>query len=237
MNLAILTLSRQLASDGDAIARGVAQALGLRVVDQGVINQAAIEAGVPRVAMEELGYEGRRSLVERMLRIVYGMPAIPTTLEPAFKDAAVAPAMLGSFLSPLHRPMSVSMREYVRVVGMVIRNLAHGGDVIVVGRGGQMVLRDMPGVLHAQVIAPFARRVAILEREEIDRRQASARLRASDLARADYLQRYHGANWLDPMLYDLLINTDHLPLPVAVAAVVGACQALDEQGNEEDVLR
>ena len=39
------------------------------------------------------------------------------------------------------------------------------------------------------------------------------------------------------MLYDLLINTDHLPLPVAVATVVGACQSLDEQGNVEDVLR
>jgi cytidylate kinase len=130
------------------------------------------------------------------------------------------------------------MREYVRMVGMVIRNLAHAGDVIVVGRGGQMVLSDVPGVLHVQVIASFARREAVLmEREEIDRRQASARLRASDRARADYLQRYHGANWLDPMLYDLLINTDHLPLPVAVAAVVGACQSLDERGNVEDVLR
>jgi cytidylate kinase len=236
--LAILTLSRQLASGGNAIARGVAQALALRMVDQGIINQAAIEAGVPRVAMEELGYEGRRSLVERMLSIVCEMPAIPTTLEPTSKDAAVSPAMLGGFLSPLHRPMSVSMREYVRMVGMVIRNLAHAGDVIVVGRGGQMVLSDVPGVLHVQVIASFARREAVLmEREEIDRRQASARLRASDRARADYLQRYHGANWLDPMLYDLLINTDHLPLPVAVAAVVGACQSLDEQGNVEDVLR
>jgi hypothetical protein len=39
------------------------------------------------------------------------------------------------------------------------------------------------------------------------------------------------------MLCDSLINTEHLPLPVAVAAVVGACQSLDEQGNVEDVLR
>ena len=227
MNLAIVTLSRQLASGGDAIARGVAQTLGLRMVDQHVINQAAVEAGVPRVAIEELGYEGQRSLVERMLSVVQGMPAIPTTLD---KEAPAASAMFGSLLSPLRPPMSVSMREYVRVVGMVIRDLAHGGDVIIVGRGGQMVLQDMAGVLHVQVIAPFARRLTtLMAREGIDRREATARLRASDRARADYLQRYHGVHWLDPLLYDLVINTDHLPLPVAVATVVGACRALEEQ--------
>jgi cytidylate kinase len=224
--LAIVTISRQLASGGDAIARGVAQALGLRLVDQSVINQAAIEAGVPRVAMEELGYEGRRSLVERMLSVVYGMPAIPTTLD---KDAPVTLTMPGSFLSPSHRSMSVSMREYVRVVDMVIRNLAQGGDVIIVGRGGRVMLQDMPGVLHVQVIASFAQREAtLIARHGIERQEAMARLRASDRARADYLKRYHGADWLDPVLYDLTINTDKLPLPVAVAAVVAGCQALDK---------
>jgi cytidylate kinase len=229
--LAIVTISRQLASGGDAIARGVAQALGLRLVDQSVINQAAVGAGVPRVAVEELGYEGRRGLVERMLSIVYEMPAIPTTLD---KDAPVTPTMPGSFLSPLHRSMSVSMREYVRVVGMVIRDLAQGGDVIIVGRGGRVVLQDMPGVLHVQVIASFARREAtLMARDGIERQEAMARLRASDRARADYLKRYHSADWLDPVQYDLTINTDNLPLPVAVAAVVGGCRALNEVGNND----
>jgi cytidylate kinase len=202
------------------------------MVDQGIINRAAIEAGVPRVAIEELEYEGQRSLVEQMLRIVYGMPAIPTTLEALSEDAVVTPRVLGSFLSPVNRPMSISMREYVRMVGMVIRDLAHSGNIIVVGQGGQMVLRDSPGVLHVQVVAPFVRRLAtLMEREDIDRREATARLRASDRARADYIQRYHGCNWLDPMLYDLLINTDHLPLPAAVTAVVGACQSLNDQND------
>lgn len=226
----IVTLSRQLGSGGDAIALEVAQALGLRMVDRRVINQAAIGAGVPRGAMEELEYEGRRGLVERMLNVVYGMPAIPTTLEPSSRDVSAASTMFGGFLSPLHPPMSLSMREYVRVVGMVIRDLARDGNVVIVGRGGQVVLQDMPGVLHVQVVASFARRVTtLMAREGIDRREATARLRANDRARADYLQRYHGINWRDAMLYDLILNTDNLPLSVAVAAIVGACRSLDEQ--------
>lgn len=230
--MAIVTLSRQLASGGNVIALEVAQAVGLRLVDQQVIKQAAIEAGVPRVAIEELGYEGQRSLVERILRIVYGMPAITTTLETSAQGASTTPSVPDSFFSALHRPMSVSMRGYVRVVGMVIRNLAHEGDVIIVGQGGQIVLQDMPGVLHVKVIAPFARRVAtLMAREGLNHQDAVVQLRASDRARADYLERYHGVNWLDPVLFDWVINTGHLPVSVAVAAVVAACRTLDAEGN------
>ncbi len=70
-----------------------------------------------------------------------------------------------------------------------------------------------------------------MAREGIDRQDAISRLRASDRARADYLQRYHGINWLGSMLYDLVINTEHLPVPTAVAIVVRACQTLNERGN------
>jgi cytidylate kinase len=231
--VSIVTLARQLGSGGDAIAREVAQTLGLRLVDRHVIGQAAVKAGVPRVALEELEYEGRRGLVERMLSVVYTMPAIPTMLEPVSGEAPATLVLFGGLLSPLHRPMSLSMQAYAQIVDMVIHDLARGGDVIVVGRGGQVVLKDVSGVLHVQIVASFEQRLAnLMAREGIDRREASTRLRASDRARADYLRRYHGIdNSRDTALYDLTINTDNLPLPVAVAAIVGACQALDAQDN------
>ena len=227
--MAIVTVSRQLASGGDAIALGVAQALGSRVVDQGIINQAAVKAGVPRSALEELKYEGHRNLADRMLSVVHSMPAIPTTLESSYKDASTASNIFGGFLSPLRPPMSISMHEYVGMVGMVIRNLAQDGNVVIVGQGGQVVLKDTPGVLHVQVIASFARRVAtLMERRGIDRREATTLLRDSDRARQSYLQRYHGVNWQSPRLYNLILNTDTLAISAAVAAIVGACKELDK---------
>jgi cytidylate kinase len=142
--------------------------------------------------------------------------------------------MFQGFLSPLHPPMSLSMREYVRVVGLVIRDLAHDGDVIIVGRGGQMVLRDTPGTLHVRVIASFAQRIErLMARREIGGREATAQLRASDRARANYLRRYHGVGWQNPRLYHLMLNTDDIPLSVAIAAAVGACRALDESAQTE----
>lgn len=50
-----------------------------------------------------------------------------------------------------------------------------------------------------------------MEREGLERREAIARVKASDQSRREYLRRYHRVEWLDPTLYDLVINTGKIP--------------------------
>jgi hypothetical protein len=50
--------------------------------------------------------------------------------------------MFQGFLSPLHPPMSLSMREYVRVVGLVIRDLAYDGSDQLLGRHSTNLASD-----------------------------------------------------------------------------------------------
>jgi hypothetical protein len=58
------------------------------------------------------------------------------------------------------------MGDYVHMVGMVIRDLAKGGDVLIVGRGSQVLLRHLPQAFHFQVAAPFQQQVeTIMERK------------------------------------------------------------------------
>jgi cytidylate kinase len=59
----VITLSREMGSGGTNIAQAVAERLGLRLVGREIINQAAIQAGVPEVALaeiDELGLLGVR---------------------------------------------------------------------------------------------------------------------------------------------------------------------------------
>lgn len=115
------------------------------------------------------------------------------------------------------------MDDYVQMVGMVIRDLAKSGDVLIVGRGSQVLLRDLPQAFHLQVVAPCEQRVeTIMEREGLGRREAITGVKASDQTRREYLRRYHGVEWLDPTLYDLVINTGKIPIPLAVELVVAA---------------
>jgi CMP/dCMP kinase len=49
--MAAITISRQLGSEGEAVAQAVAQRLGYRVLSQELINQAAQRAGTPKLAL------------------------------------------------------------------------------------------------------------------------------------------------------------------------------------------
>jgi len=228
VKMTIVTISRQLGSGGNEIAAGVAEAMSLRFIDREMINRAAHEAGVPKIALQEMEYEGQHTLVEQVLDILRQMPPIPDPPETALREAVTPLSVhFGGIFSPTLRPMGTAMDDYVHIVGMVIRDLAREGRVIIVGRGSQVLLKGYPAALHLQIVASFRHRVkTVMEREGLEHRTAVSRVRTSDRARADYLRRYHNVHWLDPHLYDLVINTAKVAVEVAVGLIVEASRTL-----------
>jgi cytidylate kinase len=106
---------------------------------------------------------------------------------------------------------------------MVIRGLARKGNLLIIGRGGQALLRNQPSVFHVQVVAPQAYRVEVVMASlGLKRADAQKRVRDSDWARADYLRRYHDADWLDPTLYHLVVNSARLTPATAVELIIAA---------------
>lgn len=244
-SMTVITISRQLGSLGGEIAASVAQELGLRLIDAETINRAAQRAGVPRMALAELENEGERGLASRVLNAMRAMPRLPSTgshpTSPATAIDTVSPRTstttfpFGGLFSPTVPPISASLEGYVRMVGMVIRGLGHEGNVLIVGRGGQILLRNHPGVLHIQTVAPIAKRVeAVSARHGLSDRDAHQRVRASDRARFDYLRRYHDVDWLDPTLYHLVLNTASLPASTAVELIIAAQQAVDRADSGQE---
>ena len=121
------------------------------------------------------------------------------------------------------------------MVGLVIRGLAHEGNVLLLGRGGQVLLKDHPGALHIQTVAPLAHRVQeLMIRHALGRRDAQNRVRASDRARFDYLRRYHDVDWLDPTLYHLVINTARVPIATAVNLIIDAQRAIEQATGRDN---
>ena len=224
--MAIITLSRELGAGGSEVAAAVAKALGMRIVDREAIDCAAMEAGVPEVALHELGYEGRRGLVQRILDALKTSPAIPSVVEMQRRDSIAPLTMPRGIFTPARPLLSAAMEDYVRMVGMVVRNIADEGNVLIIGRASQVILKDHPEALHVQIVAPLPRRVEKRMRiESMRQHEATQRILASDQARAEYLRRYYGATWLDAQLYDLIINTGRTSIQTAVQLIVLAqCQ-------------
>jgi len=146
--MAVITLSRQLGSHGEEIATIVARALGLRLIDAETINRAAQKAGVPRVALAELETEGERSLTNRVLNALRAMPGVLPVNEAGMVYSEM-PGMTLPFtglFSPTVPPLSTWLESYVRMVGLVIQGLAREGNVLILGRGGQVLLKNDPSV-------------------------------------------------------------------------------------------
>lgn len=215
----ILTLSRQMGAMGELIAARMAAAFDLRLIDREAVYNAALATGMPQNLLRQLMYEGQRSLAGEILDTLgRGSPA---------GSGMQAFNPMGGLIAPMMPPVSLSLEEGMRTLGLIIIDLATRGNTLVLGQAGQQWLRGYAGTCHAQIVAPFEVRAArIAEQQSITLDEARRKVRASDRSRADLLMRHHGLNWLDPTLYHVVINTGQVPVEVAISLLASASQAL-----------
>ncbi|MGC8780285.1 MAG: AAA family ATPase [Anaerolineae bacterium] len=217
----IITLSRQMGSFGDEIAGRVAAELQLRLADRDFVRGQALAAGVAADLLNRLFYEEQPNLAIEVLESLSDAPRL------AVEGGTAAPNPLGTVFAPVLQLSSVNLEEAARQVAAVMRAAAEQDDILFLEQGSQVVLQGRPHTLHVQIVAPFelrARRVA--QSSRVPMAVARRQVRACDHARADYLARYHGANWLDPLLYHLVINTGLWSADDAVALIVAAARRL-----------
>jgi CMP/dCMP kinase len=163
-----ITISREIGSLGCQVAQAAARRLGYQVVWREVINQAAMRAGAPEMALAVIDDLG----------------------------------LLG-----LH-PEPQAQQAYLRAIAQVMTELADAGDIVIIGRAGQVILGRREDVFHVRVMAPVETRAARLAASRgISIPAAQAQVAASDRSRSLYLRHNYAARWDDPDLYDLMLNT------------------------------
>lgn len=118
--------------------------------------------------------------------------------------------------------------NFLTCMQKIMVELADQGNIIIVGRAGQVILRERRDVLHVKVIAPAELRAERIARQMlIPIEAAQAQINASDRNRRDYLRRFYKTRWDDPELYDLILNTARLN-PEQAATLI--CMTLSEAG-------
>jgi cytidylate kinase len=117
-------------------------------------------------------------------------------------------------------PSPTACREYRLAVEQIMEEMASEGNVVIVGRAGQVILRDRPGALHLRIIAPFALRAErVAQRHGVTLESAQAQIEASDRYRASYMRRFYRVRWDNPELYHLVINTGRIPVDQAAMII------------------
>ncbi len=106
---------------------------------------------------------------------------------------------------------------HLHTIELIILDFALKGNIIIYGRGGQDLLRDINSAFRVRITAPFEERVERwAEREWLDPDLAHTLVRKSDQQRAGFIKYYFDRDWDDPLYYDLTINTSRLSEETAV---------------------
>jgi len=234
--MAIVTIGGLTGSGGRQLGQLVAQQLGADYVDRLILTRAAKEVGA---TVEALHQREQRPLTtgERLARF------LQRVLERSAMSGAGADPYFGpgamAFLTQEYEEVpqptitqghEVEDEKYITVIREVVESLAEAGNTVIVGRGGAIILKDVPKVLRVGVAASFEDRLSrIMEREKVDKEQANKIIIDRDNARQFYFKRFFGIDTSnDPSLYHMSINTSEIGLPYAASAVVAAVEAMEK---------
>lgn len=99
---------------------------------------------------------------------------------------------------------------------------AERGNVVLRGWGATCLLRPVQHVVRVRVTRPFPQRLEWLMEHlgTDDRDAAESELRRSDAAHASRMNAQFGVTWGDPLLYDLVLNTDRVSVDSCAAQIL-----------------
>ena len=201
----MVTLAALYGAGGSVVGPRVADRLGVPFLDRGIPEAVAKEAGLSDQAVDEIDEKPRSTT---------------TRLVATLGRAATAGGSEGSVdrLDLQERRLRSYIEEFLA------ESAASGG--VALGRGGMVVLRDVPWALHVYLGGPVDARIEQAMRiDRIERDQAEREQKLEDRARIDYVQRAYGVDGTDSVLYHLTLDSTALELDACVELIVAASRA------------
>jgi cytidylate kinase len=207
--MSVITVSRQSGSEGNRIVRIVCKRLGYKYFDKSLMSRLALEREInPKVVADMTEDEHH---VKSIWEVAFSGMSLPMTPTPwALSDT-----------SGLEEEITVNQ------VNSFIHSAYGAGNVVIVGRGSQVILREKTDVLHVRIVAPLERRIERwMERNQISHEEAKKITIERDHRHVHFVKTYFNEDINNPDLYDLIINTDKLALDCAADLIITAAKTL-----------
>src|SRR5947209_7554007 len=141
--MAIITISRQYGSRGDEIAARVCELLGYRYFDKTLMAEMASELGLS--SEEIVDFSEAEHRVEGFLERLFRGPRSTSRNRTRKEDAP--------------KVKTLDEAGSIALVRAAVTAAYHVGNIVIVGRGSQVILKDRPGMLSIRVEAPLDTRI------------------------------------------------------------------------------
>ena len=229
----VITINGPIGSGPVPVGQMVADLLGLNFVDRLIFTTAARMMGTPVGALidKEQRVVRFRDRLGRLLHTMLERSAVSgVSAEPYFGRGLetlppeIYTEMAGSATATVPQ---VDDKVFIDATTTVVQDLYRQGNVVIIGRGANVILADTTDVLHVGLLAPMEARVeTIMGREHMDREEAQGYLEELDRARQDFFRRFFNAQPNDPNLFHLMLNMGKTQSKTAAEMIVHAAKDL-----------
>ncbi len=102
--------------------------------------------------------------------------------------------------------------SYLEALVSLLNDLADRGNIVIVGRGGQCVLRYRPDIVHVRLIAPLEyKKEYLMKRFSYGDEEAEYLIKMREENSAQFVKKMFCEYWNDPTLYHVTINLGVVP--------------------------
>jgi cytidylate kinase len=195
--MSVITISRQFGAGGKTLGDMVAQKLGYTFLDDQIIQMIAVQAKVSPKWVKSVENEAGGTL----LKFITGMGR-------------------KSFLQRISGEGYMDEAIYVDLLHKIILQIAVEDNVVILGRGGQYILRDFEKAFHVLLIADRHHRIKFMETHyNFTQPQAERVVDRQEKRRINLYKKFGKEDFDRPNLYHLVLNMSRLSLEEAMAHI------------------
>lgn len=126
-----------------------------------------------------------------------------------------------------------SFRGFGSLLKSIIIEHASRDNVVIMGRGGNVILADVPHVYRIRVVAPLESRLdRIMIRESVDYDTASWLIHKTDKDRRQFFKSMFHGDWNNPDDYDEVFDTGDTSVEEVVNSVCAKLEAIKDRKDQ-----
>jgi cytidylate kinase len=177
------------------------------------------------VALRVAEVGGLQMMRHEVLEHVAGKLHVPTSLVSRLREGKAG----------LIERLSTDADRVAVYTAQEVYAVAARGNIVVRGWGATCLLRPVRHVVRVRVTRPFAQRVLWLmdKLDTDDLAMAETEVRRSDASHAARMNAQFGVTWGDPLLYDVVLNSERLSIDGCVDQILNLCRQAEFQETAE----
>jgi len=193
--MAVITISREFGTEGEKIGEKVAERLGYEYIGQNLVAEIAKELRLSESETEMF----HKTSQSRILRFVdrYTCSIVQKVVD--------------------REHGCLDDKNYYEVTKKLVQDVYQAGNAIILGWGGQCILRGNPDTLHVRLIkAPDLKIKEVMNAENLSQKAAKTFVEREEGDSKEYIKKYFNEDWNAAHLYDLVIDMGKTSVEKAV---------------------